>query len=411
MKDVPKSCEWTCRYYVRPKGYLDQPYPGAQHPTLHWSRRLNAAKKAYKDFTGKAFGENAELNGTIEKDVITISGTINGQPVDATGDIKNGRFTATGLYGNTAGCNDDNGLNASVCGFSYPTGKKKFDITSPSCEMRWHRFHHGVDFGTPSGTPLYSILDGIVMNFGYEGSRGKVVYINHGDALNKGKDLWTVSQHMSSFSSSLKVGGKVEAGQNIGKSGNTGKGTGPHLHFEMHLLPKGAKKVVWKNTTQGSEICNPKAEKLLDQLAKSSKKDCDTNTGNSNISGIASYAKQFKGYKYGNNRTPWDGTKENFPSTGVDCSGFIQGLYAHYNVRIPRTSAEICASKKFVKVKGSGTDNSGLKPGDVFCYPGHVALYIGNDQLIHASTPTKGIIISPTNYNPKRPRSKVIRLK
>jgi cell wall-associated NlpC family hydrolase len=98
---------------------------------------------------------------------------------------------------------------------------------------------------------------------------------------------------------------------------------------------------------------------------------------------IVDYALQFEGNPY-----KWGGTSL---TNGTDCSGFTQSVYAHFGISLPRTTSEQA------KV-GRAVTYSEIKPGDIICYPGHVALYIGNDKVIHASTPTKGIIISPTSY-------------
>lgn len=98
---------------------------------------------------------------------------------------------------------------------------------------------------------------------------------------------------------------------------------------------------------------------------------------------VVDYALQFEGNPY-----KWGGTSL---TNGTDCSGFTQSVYAHFGISLPRTTSEQA------KV-GRAVTYSEIKPGDIICYPGHVALYIGNDKVIHASTPTKGIIISPTSY-------------
>lgn len=78
-------------------------------------------------------------------------------------------------------------------------------------------------------------------------------------------------------------------------------------------------------------------------------------------------------------------------TNGTDCSGFTQGVYAHFGIRIPRDST----SQRFC---GTGVDYSQAQPGDLICYAGHVALYIGNGQIVHASSERTGIKISPATY-------------
>ncbi len=105
---------------------------------------------------------------------------------------------------------------------------------------------------------------------------------------------------------------------------------------------------------------------------------------------VVKYAKQFVGnpYVYGGNNL----------TTGIDCSGFVQQVYKHFGYSLPRTSREQATVGKKVKTKN-------LQPGDLIFYydkgtttVGHVALYIGNKQIVHASNPNDGIKISTYNY-------------
>jgi LysM repeat protein len=88
--------------------------------------------------------------------------------------------------------------------------------------------YNGVDYGMPIGTPLYASAAGTVIiskNSGWNGGYGNYVVIQHPNSTQ------TVYGHMSGVS--VSVGQKVNQGQTIGSSGNTGKSTGPHLHFEI----------------------------------------------------------------------------------------------------------------------------------------------------------------------------------
>lgn len=99
---------------------------------------------------------------------------------------------------------------------------------------------------------------------------------------------------------------------------------------------------------------------------------------------IANYAQQFVGnpYRYG-------GTSL---TKGADCSGFTQSVYKHFGYSIPRTSSSQRSAGKKVSW-------SQRKAGDLICYSGHVAIYIGNNKIVHASNAKDGIkITSPANY-------------
>lgn len=98
---------------------------------------------------------------------------------------------------------------------------------------------------------------------------------------------------------------------------------------------------------------------------------------------IADYALQFVGNPY-----VYGGTSL---TNGTDCSGFTQGIYKHFGYTLPRTSAE-------QRSAGYAVDYSEAQPGDLICYPGHVGLYIGNGQIVHASNARNGIMVSSATY-------------
>ncbi len=95
--------------------------------------------------------------------------------------------------------------------------------------LGYSKMHTGVDFGAPVGTPVYCAGDGVIARASVMGGYGNVVDIEHGGG-------WmTRYAHLSKFKQGLKVGDKVKQGQTIALSGNTGRSTGPHLHFEIRL--------------------------------------------------------------------------------------------------------------------------------------------------------------------------------
>ncbi|MGM0952373.1 MAG: peptidoglycan DD-metalloendopeptidase family protein [Pseudomonadota bacterium] len=87
--------------------------------------------------------------------------------------------------------------------------------------------HNGVDLATPPGTTIMSTGDGIVKRVGNHPYAGKYVDIDHGNAYK------TRYLHLNRIL--VKKGDKVERGHKIALSGNTGRSTGPHLHFELHI--------------------------------------------------------------------------------------------------------------------------------------------------------------------------------
>jgi murein DD-endopeptidase MepM/ murein hydrolase activator NlpD len=91
---------------------------------------------------------------------------------------------------------------------------------------RWARNHTGTDFAAPIGTPIHSVMKGVVIFANWAGPYGRQVQVRHED----GTVTWY--NHMSKFS--VSVGETVYAGDQVGAVGMTGNTTGPHLHFEVH---------------------------------------------------------------------------------------------------------------------------------------------------------------------------------
>lgn len=106
-------------------------------------------------------------------------------------------------------------------------------------------------------------------------------------------------------------------------------------------------------------------------------------TGSSG-SDVAQFALQFVGNPY-----VYGGTSL---TNGADCSGFVMSVYNNFGVSLPHSSA----ADRSVGATVNGLENA--QPGDLICYSGHVALYIGNGQIVHASTSRTGIIVSNANY-------------
>lgn len=126
--------------------------------------------------------------------------------------------------------------------------------------------HKGIDFGLKIHTPIYSPADGVVTRVTYQpNGAGKYLIIQHT------KSISTVYMHLSEFK--VGVGSKVKKGQLIAYSGNSGRTTGPHLHYEIHVdgvarnpktvpLPTGSNAVNVNNNSRFIGISN-EAQKLL----------------------------------------------------------------------------------------------------------------------------------------------------
>lgn len=139
---------------------------------------------------------------------------------------------------------------------------------------------------------------------------------------------------------------------------------------------------------------NAQIKKLQAQAAKAT---ASTSTGKSPSSGstatvsggtglggsIASYGLQFVGYPYvsgGNSLT-----------NGTDCSGFVHLIHKHFGISTPRQSS-------LLRGGGAAVSDANKLPGDVVCYSGHVGIYIGNNQIVHASSARTGIKVSNMYY-------------
>ena len=101
-------------------------------------------------------------------------------------------------------------------------------------------------------------------------------------------------------------------------------------------------------------------------------------------SAVASFAQQFVGnpYVYGGSSL----------TNGTDCSGFVMSVYANFGVSLPHSSG----ADRSVGAAVDGLANA--QPGDIVCYSGHVGIYIGGGQIVHASTAATGIKISNADY-------------
>ncbi len=96
---------------------------------------------------------------------------------------------------------------------------------------RWGRFHQGIDIAAPRGTVIKAADGGVVVLAGWRGGYGRVVKIDHG----RGERV-TVYAHLSSIA--VSVGQEVSQGEVVGRVGDSGRSTGAHLHFEVHINGK-----------------------------------------------------------------------------------------------------------------------------------------------------------------------------
>lgn len=187
----------------------------------HLDTRIKKANEYYNKFHGKMYGD-VKLTGTIKNNEVTIEGTVGSEEVSANGTYKSNKIDASGYIGDTTNCEFGAGyMGNGQFGWPVPGHGR---ISSPFGQ-RWGRLHAGIDIPVPVGTPVYASDAGTVIHAGYSGAYGVLVKIKHNDTY----------ETRYGHNSQLKVssGQTVTKGQLIALSGNTGRSTGPHVHFEV----------------------------------------------------------------------------------------------------------------------------------------------------------------------------------
>jgi len=146
--------------------------------------------------------------------------------------ISGKRYQLDGFLFDDGNYYDHNGESLARAFRRYPF-LGKYRISSPFNPRRRHPItkrispHNGTDFAMPSGTPVLAAGDGVITRIKNHPYAGKYVEIQHG------KNYKTRYLHLSRFK--VKRGQRVKRGQKIALSGNTGRSTGPHLHYELHI--------------------------------------------------------------------------------------------------------------------------------------------------------------------------------
>lgn len=109
--------------------------------------------------------------------------------------------------------------------FSMPV-RENFRFTS-GYGMRWGRMHYGTDFAGPVGTPIYATADGVITHAGWSSGYGRLIKIQHEFGIE------TRYGHLNAIR--VQEGQRVSRGDRIGDMGNSGRSTGPHLHYEVRV--------------------------------------------------------------------------------------------------------------------------------------------------------------------------------
>lgn len=164
--------------------------------------------------------------------------------------------------------------------------------------------------------------------------------------------------------------------------------------FETKLAKAKQEAATYKAKIKQQNNQIKKLEEEARKAAEAAKKKTNNNSGDASsvISGskgsasgkeIASYACKFVGNPYVSGGTSL--------TNGADCSGFTQAVYRAFGYSIPRTST----AQRSV---GRGVTYAEAQPGDIICYAGHVAIYLGGGRIVHASTPATGIKYGTATY-------------
>ncbi|MBQ6903940.1 MAG: C40 family peptidase [Lachnospiraceae bacterium] len=156
--------------------------------------------------------------------------------------------------------------------------------------------------------------------------------------------------------------------------------------------PKVIKEATQEAAGETAEISKEETEEVTGKQAETFETDTDKEPAaeegsTSNVSlgrQVADFALQFLGRPY-----VWGGTSL---TNGADCSGFTMSVYRNFGVSLPHSSASQRSAGAAV-----GSLEQAL-PGDLICYNGHVSLYIGGGQVVHALNAKKGIVVSNATY-------------
>lgn len=318
-------------------------------------------------------------------------------PADGTGDPDSG-----GVGGGT-----DASIPASGS-LSFPLSAGSF-TTSSQYGMRTHpisgtrKLHRGVDYAAPTGTPVMSLADGVVVvqEVQAHNKGNKVVRIRHNIG---GSTITTSYLHLNSFN--VKAGDKVKAGQQIATVGNTGGSTGSHLHLEVWLGTAGSSStnpVPWltKNgvTPRGGATAPPAQVGGIYEGAVNGVNAgfaatslgaglteydiCMVPMGTGMYPGSGALAPGSQGQQVVEIASRFIGLPyvlgASDPNAAFDCSGLTSYVYGQLGITLPRTSAQ-------QRYAGRNISKAELLPGDLIWSPGHIAIYIGNGEIIDASS-------------------------
>lgn len=186
---------------------------------------LKTMKKSKEEYVVNLSEDEKEL----EKDLSELASqeqSINKRIIELQRQYDEEQARKRATSGSSSSTSSYSGGGSSNYGFGYPVTNHHIGTGYGVSGRYWSSGHHtGVDFPVPSGTPVYSVGDGQVVDTGYNRAYGNYVEIYHGN------NIYSFYAHASSVI--VSAGQHVTKGQQVMKSGATGNVTGPHLHFEI----------------------------------------------------------------------------------------------------------------------------------------------------------------------------------
>jgi murein DD-endopeptidase MepM/ murein hydrolase activator NlpD len=128
--------------------------------------------------------------------------------------------------------------------------------------LGYQKLHRGVDFAAPTGTPIFAAGDALVEFAAMKGANGNFVSLRHDNGWR------TLYLHLNAFGPGVVAGARLRQGQPLGEVGTTGRSTGPHLHYEVHIDGQAVDPMTVQ-VGEGRTLTGPKLEafrKARDQI-------------------------------------------------------------------------------------------------------------------------------------------------